>query len=440
MKWKIKLAGILNGIGIVAMLVCILVCIPFTIPKIFGLQIYSVVSGSMEPEYPVGSVVYVGEKEPEEVKEGDVITYHLGSDTTMVMTHRVVEVNKVAETFVTKGDANTAVDTEEVTFKRVIGAPVLCVPQIAVIADFINSFQGKIIIGAVFLGVIFLWIIAGALKKEKLTENKLESTRPKKGFGKGNIILLMVGILLIVVVLLIFFRAFLGYRKTEEIYGALSQTYVEIQQPETIKNDDAIQQDTENGDWWYTQVQVDFKQLQAVNSEVVGWIRFDNNEMINYPILYGGDNEKYLRKDLYGNSLNAGSIFIEAANNPNFTDYHTIIYGHNMKNQSMFGSLKKYREPEYYTGNEFFTIYTADGACRYQIFACQDVSETDPVYTVGYEPGEAYQEFLNQIMNRTELATGVEVTTEDKIVSLSTCATTGNRFLVHAVLIDMQEN
>lgn len=437
MKWKRRLAGILNGIGVAAMVGCILVCIPFTIPKLFGLQIYSVISGSMEPEYPIGSVVYVGEKEPEEVETGEVITYVLGSDTTMVMTHRVIEINKEDRTFLTKGDANAAADAEPVAFQRVMGTPVLCVPKIAVIADFINAAQGRVIIGAIFIGVVLMWIIAGALKKTKpetAAKEKAEDTCKKKGFGKTNIIILFIGILLIVIVLLIFIRALIGYKKTDEIYDTLSQNYVVV---ETLKS---AKQEEEAEDWWYTQVKVELEQLQSVNPEVIGWIRFDNNEMIDYPILYSGDNEKYLRTDLYGNSLTAGSIFVEAANNPDFMDYHTIIYGHNMKNQSMFGSLKNYRKSEYYRGNEFFTIYTKERVCRYQIFACQDVMAGDAVYTVGYEPGEEYQEFLDRIMMQTEIVTGVVPTKEDRIVSLSTCATTGNRFLIHAVLIDVREN
>ena len=102
---------------------------------------------------------------------------------------------------------------------------------------------------------------------------------------------------------------------------------------------------TEEKDWWATDVKVEFDKLKAENPDVIGWIRFDNQDEfgINYPILYSGDNEKYLRTDLYGNSHIAGCIFLEGLNKSDFSDYYNIIYGHNMNDGSMFGSLKKIR-------------------------------------------------------------------------------------------------
>lgn len=99
-------------------------------------------------------------------------------------------------------------------------------------------------------------------------------------------------------------------------------------------------------DWWATDVKVEFDKLKAENPDVIGWIRFDNQDElgINYPILYSGDNEKYLRTDLYGNSHIAGCIFLEGLNKSDFSDYYNIIYGHNMNDGSMFGSLKKYKD------------------------------------------------------------------------------------------------
>ena len=89
-----------------------------------------------------------------------------------------------------------------------------------------------------------------------------------------------------------------------------------------------------------------FDELKEKNPDIVAWIRSDDPEStgIDYPVLYSGDNEKYLRRDLYGEEHIAGSIFLEGLNRPDFTDYYTIIYGHNMNDGSMFGGLKKYKE------------------------------------------------------------------------------------------------
>ncbi len=98
-------------------------------------------------------------------------------------------------------------------------------------------------------------------------------------------------------------------------------------------------------DWWATDVKVEFDKLKAENPDAIGWIRFDNQDElgINYPILYSGDNQKYLRTDLHGNSHIAGCIFLEGLNKSDFSDYYNIIYGHNMNDGSMFGSLKNIR-------------------------------------------------------------------------------------------------
>ena len=164
---KKNTARILNIIGIVVMVLLIVLCIPFTIPKLFGLRLYGVETGSMEPAYPVGSVVYVADANPEDVRVGDVITYMLGTDTTTVMTHRVTAVNEAEQTFITKGDANEIEDAEPVAFHRLIGKPVFCIPRIAPVSEFMNSKAGMVVIAALFLLVIVFWTAADKMKKKE---------------------------------------------------------------------------------------------------------------------------------------------------------------------------------------------------------------------------------------------------------------------------------
>lgn len=147
------------------MLVVILVCVPFTVPKLFGLTLYGVETASMEPEYPVGSVLYVKEVEPSEVEVGDAITYSLGTDTELVMTHRIIEKNDMDQTFVTKGDANEVEDAEPISFSRLLGKPVFCIPYIAVVSDFINSEFGVFGMAIVFALVLVMWVLADIIKK-----------------------------------------------------------------------------------------------------------------------------------------------------------------------------------------------------------------------------------------------------------------------------------
>lgn len=195
-------------------------------------------------------------------------------------------------------------------------------------------------------------------------------------------------------------------------------------------------------DWWLTDVKVELDKLQAENPDVIGWIRFDDQEAlgINYPILYSGDNKKYLRTDLHGNSHIAGSIFLEGLNQSDFSDYYNIIYGHNMNNGTMFGGLKKYKDEGFWKQNQYFTIYTTKTVYRYRIFSYEDAVNGGSVYKVGYQPGEEYQQFIDEMRKNSVIYTGITPQSTNKILTLSTCTGSGysKRFAVHAVCVDAQ--
>lgn len=104
--------------GIVLLLVVIGLCLPITLPRVFGYEVYDVVSGSMEPEIPVGSVLYVKPVEPTTIAEGEVIAYQ---DTDAVVAHRVLYNRTTLGEFVTKGDANNTEDRAPIPYAAVIG-------------------------------------------------------------------------------------------------------------------------------------------------------------------------------------------------------------------------------------------------------------------------------------------------------------------------------
>lgn len=193
-------------------------------------------------------------------------------------------------------------------------------------------------------------------------------------------------------------------------------------------------------DWWLTDVVVRFDALKQENEDIVAWLRSDNPEelKIDYPVLYSGDNRAYLRRDLYGSEHTAGSIFLEGLNQPDFSDYYTIIYGHNMRDGSMFGSLDKYKDQTFWKKNPYFTLYTETTAYRYQIFACQNAANGGNVYKIGYEPGVEYQKLIDSMVENSLIETGIHPDSSQKIMTLSTCTGNGysTRFAVHAVCID----
>lgn len=235
------------------------------------------------------------------------------------------------------------------------------------------------------------------------------------------------------------FTIYQGYKAGVDEYDAVAKNVVMKSEEPLV----AVEQKTaEDGtvilfeEATYQPPEVNFEELQQMNPDVIGWIEIEALPEISYPIVQGDDNDYYLHNTFKKTSNNAGSIFVDYRNGSNFIDCNTIIYGHNMKNMSMFGSLKKYKTDGFYEENQYFTIYTNDMAYRYQIFSYRDVSEISSVYSVGFGAGEQFQEFVNDMIRQSYMDTDVSVTGTDKVVTLSTCSSEGNRFVVHAVMVD----
>lgn len=158
--------------------------------RLIGFQVFTVLSGSMEPNYHVGSLIYVKEVDPFTLKSGDVITFMLDEDT--VATHRIVEVVPDEEDssvirFRTKGDANDAEDGSLVHYKNVVGSPVLTIPKLGYVASYIQQPPGMyvaIAAGAILLLLVFLPDIFAPTEPKEPTDappGKPQKPRKKKG-------------------------------------------------------------------------------------------------------------------------------------------------------------------------------------------------------------------------------------------------------------------
>ncbi len=253
--------------------------------------------------------------------------------------------------------------------------------------------------------------------------------KTKKKFDVTSVALIVIGVAMIVFALFKLIPILTEYYTDEAAYDELRDEYVDVDKG--LKDNAELTE--ADADWWYDSVFVNLEKLQEENEDVVGWIRFDSMEL-SYPIVYSGDNETYLRADLNKEYSKAGTLFIDGKNQPDFIDGNTIIYGHNMKNGSMFGKLKKYKKDGFYEENQYFTIYTNQKAMRYHIFSYYDVEETDGFYFTMYEGEDVLQKLYSDMQKKSYYNTGVEVTGRDSTVTLSTCSAEGMRFLVHAVL------
>ena len=179
---------------------------------------------------------------------------------------------------------------------------------------------------------------------------------------------------------------------------------------------------------------IDFDELNEINPEVIGWIRIGALDR-SYPVAQAKDNDFYLHRTFEKKDNFAGCIFLNCDNSRFFSDQNSIVYGHNMKNGSMFGTLKNFRDQKTYDKNPYFWIFTPKFIYQYQIFSCATVSKIGDPYRTRFLTND-YEEFLKTCVEKSEVDThGLTPTVKDRIVTLSTC--TGNestRFIVQGML------
>ena len=194
----------------------------------------------------------------------------------------------------------------------------------------------------------------------------------------------------------------------------------------------AVQPVEETQEEGFDPLDIDFDALREEGPDIIGWIDFDSVE-ISYPIVYSGDNSYYLRRLWDGSYNQAGTLFLEG-NNQSLDDLHAIVYGHNMRNGTMFAPLKEYLDPDFFAENGgWFTLYTPEGAWRYQLFSIHEAEPDDSLYTAGFVVGDEYTAFLKTLREARLYDTGVTVYSDDHVLTLSTCTDDGNgRIVAHA--------
>lgn len=178
---------------------------------------------------------------------------------------------------------------------------------------------------------------------------------------------------------------------------------------------------------------INLDSLRERNEDVVGWIRIPNTNL-DYPIMQGEDNEFYLNHAWNGDSSFSGSIFLESRSDPSFAQYNTIVYGHNMRNGSMFATLREYKKDKFRQKKPYVYIRTDEGVFRYEIFAAFDAPLDSPVYGLSFNQTETKQKLLDFVMENSVIETGIEPDITDRILTLSTCTNTGysSRWVVMA--------
>ncbi|MDD6272364.1 MAG: class B sortase, partial [bacterium] len=179
--------------------------------------------------------------------------------------------------------------------------------------------------------------------------------------------------------------------------------------------------------------------LKKINNETIGYIIVPNTE-ISYPVVQHSDNSYYLVRDFYKKKSSMGWIYLDYRNNLENLNDNTIIYGHNMSNGTMFGSLKNVLDSSWRKNesNMIITLDTQYGQYKFKIFSAYKVDYTTDYLISNFESKEEKTNFIKLITNRSIIKTSIQAKVDDKILTLSTCSgnTSNNRRLVvHAILI-----
>lgn len=183
---------------------------------------------------------------------------------------------------------------------------------------------------------------------------------------------------------------------------------------------------------------VDFKHLKEINEYVVCWLKV-NGTQIEYPVVQAKDNSYYLNRNLNHKYNNGGWIFADYKNKLDGTDKNIIIYGHNMRNKSMFGTLKDILKEEWYNNKENYILdlVTESEYQKYHVFSVYQIKTEDYYIETEFKNNE-FENFVEVLKNRSIKDFGIEVTKEDNILTLSTCANNyRDRIVLHAKKISL---
>ncbi len=168
-------------------------------------------------------------------------------------------------------------------------------------------------------------------------------------------------------------------------------------------------------------IDVDWDNLKAINSDIVGWIYVNAQPTINYPVLHGDSNDTYLHTTFRKEYRYAGSIFIDTQNNGKWNEPNTIVYGHNMRNGSMFGMLKHMMNQESIDADPYFWILTPNGNYCYYIYAAFETNVNSEVYTLFSQGGPEFLAWEERMKSASRVKNNVQLAEDDKTVILSTC-------------------
>lgn len=224
------------------------------------------------------------------------------------------------------------------------------------------------------------------------------------------------------------------YKDSADAYEQLAEL---VELPETPEVEDTLSdsEETEAEAQIPSLPSVDFAALREAGPDIIGWL-YQENTAINYPVVQTDNNDYYLSHLYDGTYSKVGSLFADYENAANFSDKNTVIYGHNMRDGSMFATLNSYAEQAYYDEHPNLYLITPEGGYVVEIFSTfaakpsESGSDISP-WRLDFQDDGAYTTWLTTLAARSVVDTGVTVSGSDKVLTLSTCTPGGqSRFIV----------
>ncbi len=249
----------------------------------------------------------------------------------------------------------------------------------------------------------------------------------QRGKKKSHVISNIILVIAIIVFAVALFKIISGQRE----YKVGRDEYKRLREKVKIEDDNSGGEKGNGIDW---------NTLKQMNPDIVGWIRFEEPKVIDYPIVQGKDNYEYLHRSFSENAIKAGTIFMNYANKPDFSDRNTFIYGHNMNDGSMFASLRNYEDKSFWEQHKYFYILTPDNKThKYTVVAAGTYpTEGNAATQYKFSDDKDFKRFVNEIKADRYYDTGIEIKKHDKVVTLYTC--TNIRDAERRLVFGVEEN
>lgn len=235
-------------------------------------------------------------------------------------------------------------------------------------------------------------------------------------------------------------------REKEAAYDKLRETEMETEENTVVPETEVVletETETETETEEICEQIYDFAELHQQNEDIYAWIRVPETQ-VDYPVLQSETDNYYLERNLDRSGGYPGCIYTNKCNTRDFTDYITVLYGHNMKNGTMFGSIHKFEDKEFFDANSEIVVYTEEKRLTYEVYA--SVKFSDIYIPAGYEvtTEEGRDSFLADVKKFAEgssvshIREGVEIAAGDKLIVLSTCVSgeRPKRYLVVGKLVE----